>query len=103
MHLCSPENGLLATTGIVGGGLAIACGVALAIPESQDSIVIVTFGDGATTTGAYHELTNTAGMYCSVLFVCINNGYALHTRLSRITANTELHTKTYSMECGVLC
>ncbi|WP_373964329.1 thiamine pyrophosphate-dependent dehydrogenase E1 component subunit alpha [Kosakonia sacchari] len=95
MHLCSPENGLLATTGIVGGGLAIACGAALAIPESQGSIVIVTFGDGATTTGAYHESMNIAGMWqLPVLFVCINNGYALHTRLSRITANTELHTKT---------
>lgn len=97
MHLCSPENGLLATTGIVGGGLAIACGAALALPDSQDNIVFVTFGDGATTTGAYHEAMNIAGMWqLPVLFVCINNGYALHTRLNKITANTELHTKTGS-------
>ncbi|KAA1192130.1 thiamine pyrophosphate-dependent dehydrogenase E1 component subunit alpha [Photorhabdus heterorhabditis] len=97
MHLCSPENGLLATTGIVGGGLAIACGAALALPVNTDNIVFVTFGDGATTTGAYHESMNLAGLWqLPVLFVCINNNYALHTRLSRITANTSLHTKTAS-------
>lgn len=95
MHICSPENGLIATTGIVGGGLAIACGAALAIPDNKDNIVSVTFGDGATTTGAYHESMNIAGMWqLPVLFVCINNGYALHTRLAKITANTNLHSKS---------
>lgn len=97
MHICSPEIGLLATTGIVGGGLAIACGAALALPDNSDNIIFVTFGDGATTTGAYHESMNLAGLWqLPVLFVCINNGYALHTKLSKITANTSLHTKTIS-------
>lgn len=97
MHLCSPENGLLATTGIVGGGLPIACGAALSLSEASDNIVVTTFGDGATTTGAYHESMNLAGLWhLPVLFVCINNGYALHTRLSRITGNTSLHTKIAS-------
>ncbi|PHM45228.1 thiamine pyrophosphate-dependent dehydrogenase E1 component subunit alpha [Xenorhabdus miraniensis] len=95
MHLCSPENGLIATTGIVGGGLPIACGAALSIQlEGANNIVFVTFGDGATTTGAYHESMNLAGLWkLPVLFVCINNYYTLHTKLSRITVNTELYTK----------
>ncbi|WP_116964684.1 thiamine pyrophosphate-dependent dehydrogenase E1 component subunit alpha [Fastidiosibacter lacustris] len=95
MHLCSTENGLLATTGIVGGGLPIACGVALSVQtDGNDNIVFVTFGDGATTTGAYHEAMNLAGLWkLPILFICINNEYALHTRLSRITTNTELYTK----------
>ncbi|MDX7991756.1 thiamine pyrophosphate-dependent dehydrogenase E1 component subunit alpha [Xenorhabdus littoralis] len=95
MHLCSPENGLLATTGIVGGGLPIACGAALSLQaDDSGNIVFVTFGDGATTTGAYHEAMNLAGLWkLPVLFICINNNYALHTRLNRITANTMLYTK----------
>lgn len=95
MHLCAPENGLLATTGIVGGGLPIACGAALSLQsDGCDNIVFVTFGDGATTTGSFHEAMNLAGLWkLPVLFICINNDYALHTRLSRITANTALHMK----------
>jgi TPP-dependent pyruvate/acetoin dehydrogenase alpha subunit len=104
MHLCSPENGLLATTGIVGGGLPIACGAALALrAEGNNNIVLVTFGDGATTTGAYHEAMNLAGLWkLPILFICINNNYALHTRLSRITANTMLHTKVDAYDISAL-
>ena len=95
MHICARENGLLVTTGIVGGGLPIACGAALSLQsDSCKNIVFVTLGDGATTTGAFHEAMNLAGLWkLPVLFICINNDYALHTRLSRITANTVLHLK----------
>ncbi|MDE1482047.1 thiamine pyrophosphate-dependent dehydrogenase E1 component subunit alpha [Xenorhabdus bovienii] len=100
MHLCSPENGFLATTGIVGGGLPIANGVALALKLSDtNNIVFVTFGDGATTTGAYHEAMNIASLWkLPVLFICINNMYALHTRLSRIATNTSLYQKALSYD-----
>jgi len=95
MHLAAPEHGLLATTGIVGGGLPIAVGAALGCQLRGDgSIAIVTFGDGATSIGAFHEAMSVAGAWrLPILFVCINNHFLLHTRLERVAAVTELSAK----------
>ncbi len=95
MHLAAPEQGLLATTGIVGGGLPIAVGAALACHLRGDgSLAIVTFGDGATSIGAFHEAMSVAGAWrLPILFVCINNHFLLHTRIERVSAVTELATK----------
>ncbi|SFU55368.1 thiamine pyrophosphate-dependent dehydrogenase E1 component subunit alpha [Xenorhabdus koppenhoeferi] len=105
MHLSSPLHGFLATTGIVGGGLPIACGTALSMKLSGSGhLVFVTFGDGATTTGAFHEALNIAGLWAlPVLFLCINNMYALHTKLSRITKNTVLYKKAANYQIPATC
>jgi len=92
MHLHDPEAGLMATTGIVGSGLPIAVGLGLAAQlDGADRVVAVTFGDGATSIGAYHEAMNLASLWrLPVLFVCQNNMWAEHTPIAEYAPNPEL-------------
>ena len=56
MHVVWPDAGLLLTTGVVGSGLPIACGLAWAAQRHGDGrVALVSFGDGATNIGAFHE------------------------------------------------
>ena len=66
------------STGIVGAGIPVAVGLALAAREQKsDRVVAVTFGDGATNTGSFHEGANLASTWqLPVILVCQNNGYA---------------------------
>lgn len=81
MHITHPDSGLMVTTGIVGGGLPIATGLALAAQlRGTDQVTVVNFGDGATNIGAFHEACNLAGLWrLPVVFCCQNNRYAEHT------------------------
>lgn len=81
MHITHPASGLMVTTGIVGGGLPIAAGLALAAQlQGSDRVTVVNFGDGATNIGAFHEACNLAGLWkLPVIFCCQNNQYAEHT------------------------
>ncbi|WP_286135100.1 thiamine pyrophosphate-dependent dehydrogenase E1 component subunit alpha [Mycobacterium sp. UM_Kg1] len=81
MHITHPDSGLMVTTGIVGGGLPIAAGLALAAQlRGEDRVTVVNFGDGATNIGAFHEACNLAGLWkLPVVFCCQNNRYAEHT------------------------
>lgn len=87
MHLSDPHSGLMATTGIVGAGLPIANGLALASQlQGTGRITVVNFGDGATSTGAFHEALTLASVWrLPVLFVCQNNQYAEYTSLAEYT------------------
>ena len=107
MHLHAPEIGLMATTGIVGSGLPIAVGLALAArldgpgADGSTRVVAVTFGDGATSIGAYHEAMNLASLWeLPVVFVCQNNMWAEHTPLAEYAPNTDLagRAAAYAME-----
>jgi pyruvate dehydrogenase E1 component alpha subunit len=68
------------TTGVVGGGIPIANGLALAAQlRGEDRVTVCHFGDGATNIGAFHEALNLASLWTlPVVFVCQNNGYAEH-------------------------
>ena len=96
MHMHHDPSGLMATTGIVGSGLPIAAGLALALQLDGGSgapgrAVAVTFGDGATSIGAYHEAMNLAALWrLPLVFVCQNNGWAEHTPLSAYAPATDL-------------
>ncbi|WP_194818214.1 thiamine pyrophosphate-dependent dehydrogenase E1 component subunit alpha [Nocardia sp. XZ_19_385] len=81
MHITHPASGLMVTTGIVGGGLPIATGLALAAQmRGTDQVTVVNFGDGASNIGAFHEACNLAGIWkLPVVFCCHNNLYAEHT------------------------
>jgi pyruvate dehydrogenase E1 component alpha subunit len=83
MHITHPESGCMVTTGIVGAGMPIACGLAMASQVLGDGRVTVTnFGDGASNIGAFHESLNLASVWkLPVVFVCQNNLYAEHTAL----------------------
>jgi pyruvate dehydrogenase E1 component alpha subunit len=65
-------------TGIVGAGVPVAVGLALAArQQGSDRVTTVTFGDGATNTGSFHEGVNLAAVWqLPVVFVCQNNKYA---------------------------
>jgi len=73
------EIGVLGGSGIVGGGLPLAVGQALAFKiKKQDRILAAFFGDGASNTGAFHESLNMAAKWrLPVVFFCENNAYGL--------------------------
>ena len=81
MHVADPSVGVMVTTGIVGAGLPIATGLALgARLEGRDRVCAVSFGDGATNIGAFHEALNLAAVWdLPVLFVCQNNEFGEFT------------------------
>lgn len=92
MHLSDPRSGLMVTTGVVGGGLPIAAGLALAsVLKGTDQVTVVNFGDGATSIGATHEASNLAALWeLPVLFVCQHNQYGEHTRFEQFTRTRRL-------------
>ena len=81
MHVVWPDAGLMVTTGVVGSGLPIACGLAWAAQrEGGNRVTLVSFGDGATNIGAFHEACNLAAVWrLPVIFLCQNNRYGEHT------------------------
>src|SRR5260221_7956222 len=81
-----------ATACIVGSGLPIAAGLALgARLGGGGRAVAVTFGDGATSIGAYHEAMNLAALWrLPLVFVCQNNMWAEHTPIAAYAPSTAL-------------
>ena len=81
MHVTHPESGVMLTTGVVGSGLPIANGLALAaVLRNEDRVVVTNFGDGASNIGAFHEALNLASLWkLPVIFLCQNNEFAEHT------------------------
>jgi TPP-dependent pyruvate/acetoin dehydrogenase alpha subunit len=81
MHIVAPECNVLGCSAIVGSGIPIACGVALACKMKNWRRVTVCFlGDGSTFTGAFHEGVGIAAAFAlPVIFVCENNQYAIST------------------------
>lgn len=88
MHITCPERGVVVTTGIVGAGLPIANGLALASQIKRDGrVTVASFGDGASNIGAFHEALNLASLWkLPVVFLCQNNRYAEHTRFENGTS-----------------
>jgi acetoin:2,6-dichlorophenolindophenol oxidoreductase subunit alpha len=88
MHVTHPESGVMLTTGIVGSGLPIANGLALAaVLRGEKRVVIANFGDGASNIGAFHEALNLAALWTlPVVFLCQNNEYAEHTTYANGTS-----------------
>ena len=81
MHIADLDLGILGANGIVGGGLTIVSGAALAaVLKGTDQVAVCFFGDGASNNGTFHEGLNMASIWSlPVLFVCQNNGYAEST------------------------
>ena len=81
LNLSQPEVGAMLSTGIVGGGLPIAVGLGLSAQlENTNRVTAVTFGDGATNTGSFHEALNLAALWnVPLVFVCQNNLYGEKT------------------------
>jgi TPP-dependent pyruvate/acetoin dehydrogenase alpha subunit len=88
MHIVSYDLGILGANGIVGGGIPIATGAALASNfHGNDAVAVAFFGDGASNEGTFHESLNLAGLWkLPVIYVCQNNCYAEFTPTSESTA-----------------
>lgn len=84
MHLFAPDQGVICTSAIVGSHLPVAVGAAFANKRSgNDKVIAVFFGDGAIDEGAFWESLNVAClMHLPVVFVCEDNGFAVHTPAS---------------------
>ena len=84
MHIADFAVGMLGANGIVGGGLPIACGAALAAQmEGRGDVAVCFFGDGAAAEGEFHEALNIASVWkLPIVFVCENNQYAANNAVA---------------------
>lgn len=106
MHLFDTARGLWGGYGIVGGHIPLGVGMAYALRyRGTDSIVQLSFGDGAIHNGAFHEAANLAGLWGReglnpTLFILENNQYGMGTSINRATAMTDLGAKfdSYGIE-----
>ena len=88
MHIMDFSLGIMGTNGIVGGGIPIATGAALADRRvGSDRVTVSFFGDGASNQGVFLESMNLAAIWkLPVIFLCENNGYSEWTPTSELTA-----------------
>ena len=88
MHIADVDAGILGANGIVGGGMGLATGAALASKlAGRDDVAICFFGDGALNQGVFHEAANMAAIWrLPVVYVCENNQYAMSARADRFTS-----------------
>lgn len=98
MHLFDAKRRFFGGNAIVGGGLPLAVGLALADAKlSRLTVTVCLFGDGAMAEGEFHESMNLAALWrLPVLFACENNQYAMGTALAREHAATDLALRAAS-------
>jgi pyruvate dehydrogenase E1 component alpha subunit len=98
MHLFDATRRFYGGNAIVGGGLPLAVGLALADAlRGRRTVTACFFGDGAYAEGEFHECANLAVLWqLPVLFVCENNLYAMGTAIARAQGETDLALRASS-------
>jgi len=98
MHLFDAATRFYGGNAIVGGGLPMAVGLALADRmQGRTRVTACFFGDGAVAEGVFHESMNLAALWkLPVMFCCENNLYAMGTALARSESQTDLCIKAAS-------
>lgn len=113
MHLSERQIGLMPTFAIVGAGLPVAVGAAIAARhpalaadgDGAGPIGVALFGDGATNIGAFHEALNLASVWnVPTLFIIENNLYGEFSPLRHTTPIDDLHTRasSYAMDSSAV-
>jgi pyruvate dehydrogenase E1 component alpha subunit len=104
MHLFDAPTRLFGGNAIVGGGLPVAAGLALAAQALRENRVTACFfGDGAVAEGAFHESLNLAALWkLPVLFCCENNLFGMGTAIERAESQTDLCAKARSYNMPAL-
>jgi len=100
MHLFDRATNFFGGNAIVGGGLPLATGLALADRQlaHEGCVTACFFGEGAVAEGAFHESLNLAALWrLPVLFVCENNLYAMGSALNRTQGDIDLVAKAKSL------
>jgi pyruvate dehydrogenase E1 component alpha subunit len=92
MHVGNMAKGMIPGIAIVGGGIPVAAGMALAFKMQQSGqIAACFFGDGAVSEGAFHEGVNMAAIWnLPVIFACENNLYGASTHVSKVMRDTNI-------------
>lgn len=106
MHLVDIKNGILGSSAVVGTTVPIAAGYAFALQKEAEKtkhqrIVTAFFGDGCTEEGSFYETINFAAMKnLPIIFICENNGLAIHTPLKKRWATDKLceRVQTYGIK-----
>ena len=95
MHIFDRERRFFGGNAIVGGGLPLAVGIAMADKQLRPGAVTACFfGEGAVAEGAFHESMNLAAIWqLPVLFVCENNLYAMGVPLADAESQTDIYRK----------
>jgi len=101
MHIADMELNILGANGIVGAGLPLGTGAALAAKiKGTRQVVVVFFGDGASNQGVFHESLNLASVWkLPIVYICENNQYALSTSYRQATSVDQIVKRAvaYSM------
>lgn len=92
MHIADVASGNLGANGVVGGGIPMAVGVGLGLKmQNEGKILLSFFGDGAASTGAFHESMELSVLYqVPVVYVCENNQYAMSFPANKWTNSQRL-------------
>ena len=100
MHLFDAATRFYGGNAIVGGGLPLAVGLALADKlAGRQQLTACFFGEGAVAEGEFHESLNLAALWkLPVLFCCENNLYAMGTALARSESETDICLKAAAFE-----
>ncbi|MGD9764999.1 MAG: thiamine pyrophosphate-dependent dehydrogenase E1 component subunit alpha [Candidatus Binatia bacterium] len=95
MHLSDPANGFICANGIVGGGLPVATGLALAAKmQGRDDVAVCFFGDGAANQGTFHESLNLAAIWkLPIMYVCENNGFGQWSASTKTTSVEDIASR----------
>ncbi|MEA3352641.1 MAG: pyruvate dehydrogenase (acetyl-transferring) E1 component subunit alpha [Campylobacterota bacterium] len=98
MHLFDSSTRFYGGSAIVGGGLPMAVGMAMADKmQNKNRVTVVIFGDGAVGEGEFHESLNLAALWnLPILFVCENNKYGMGTALELSESQTDISKKAAS-------
>lgn len=98
MHMGNMSKGMVPGIAIVGGGIPLAAGMALAFKmEQKPQVVACFFGDGAIAEGAFHEGVNMAAIWnLPVIFVCENNLYGASTHVDLVMKNPRISDRAAS-------
>ena len=105
MHLTAPEAGFMGSSAVVASAIPHAVGAALAASRlKKDQVIVAVFGDGATEEGVYHECLNFACLKSlPIIFVCENNGLAVHSKLEARQVYSILeHARTYRLPAAAV-
>jgi len=106
MHLVDLDIGFLGANGIVGAGLPLAVGAAMAARiKGEDWVVVCFFGDGANNEGAFHESLNLAAVWnLPVVFLCENNQYGISQSIltQQKVANVADRAGSYGMPSQII-
>jgi pyruvate dehydrogenase E1 component alpha subunit len=95
MHIADVEHGMLGATGIVGSGMPLAVGAAMANDILENKKVTICFhGDGGSNQGVWHESMNMAAAWdLPVVFLMENNQWAVATPIERVVKEQELYKR----------